>query len=339
MTIPPHVRQRLAISGRLFLAASALFCTIAIGGFVGWSLAEWLIANDQRKIGNLSIAWGSGAVGVAFIIGAGKQILIAFKKFYDYVRLGAAIKIYPDCVSIGATVALISVTAMLPKDSASVQSKSLSEVIYLTRTPAAAEALATFPLLYPPANGSENGWSRGVEPSEHQKEDLRKLMATLAACVGDEPHQDVVIRVRGFADSNEFKLNGGRNPQSDDLNRRAANLRATNVFTTLREFLPADNDRGPSRIILEFKPYVDALGDPPYFDRPMAETGVDQGYLNRSVKISLLRAGVCERVYADPPPPDVASPSAQRANLEREQDNGPGDAVHVRQARNRPPEE
>ena len=149
-----------------------------------------------------------------------------------------------------------------------------------------------FTLLYENARLTKNGEltanSSGVKLRHRHLERLELLASAFGPCHRQE--DPVEFRVTGFASTAEFlnQPSGSPMPESDDLNRQTANLRAQNVQDYLKNegFQVKTKQWTPDQDLQ--RPYLD--------DTP---PGMDQQALNRAVLIEPIRAGICDVARRD----------------------------------------
>jgi hypothetical protein len=133
---------------------------------------------------------------------------------------------------------------------------------------------------------------KGVSMGTDQSGRVRKLVATLKACVGNTPGQDVVVHVAGFADVNEF-VNG-----PPGMNLEVAHRRARAAFEFLQQFVGSQVGEPRLKVLepVQWRSEAEMESSARYFaGRPLKETGAqrDEGQLNRRVDVILDSAGVC----------------------------------------------
>ena len=125
--------------------------------------------------------------------------------------------------------------------------------------------------------------SFGVKLARRHLGRLDALANAFGAC--HRPNDPVEFRVTGYSSTAEFRFqpSGRRLSNSDELNLKAANLRAQIVGTYLEsEGFTVQTVQWPQGHDLQ-RPYLDDI-------RP----GIDQQALNRTVMIELVSAGVCD---------------------------------------------
>ena len=124
--------------------------------------------------------------------------------------------------------------------------------------------------------------SLGVKLEARHHKRLELLTNAFTPC--NRAAHPVKFRVTGYSSSAEFRVrpSGESMDDSDDLNRRTANLRAKIVGEYLREQgFEVETERWP-KVDLQ-RPYLDDV-----------QPGMDQQALNRTVFIELTSAGACD---------------------------------------------
>lgn len=180
-----------------------------------------------------------------------------------------------------------------------VSKKLLAEGCQLTKTPEECVGVAPptlpplppikvnskFTFLYQNARLNEDGEiardSVGVKLTQRHLKRLERLTKALQPCRAvDAP---VEFEVAGYSSTADFLIRPDGSPMdnSDELNRKTANLRAQIVVDYLEEQGFQVNPTQPSGDLQ--RPYVDD-----------AQPGVDQQALNRTVLIELKSAGTCD---------------------------------------------
>jgi hypothetical protein len=298
----------------LFVVVAISLLAIALGYYI-----VALITSNAPPGWAKYLQIGAAGISLSLLLPAVNQIILTVEKLLRYVKDGSnKDELFPEFVRAGTTVmalaiAVISFTISAPekteyaafsKEVAQASAAALSaaapskDLVYLVRTPESGpNPAAYFSYLFELAVGPSN-WSTGTTLNDQQLKDLHLLVATLKACVGKGPDQDVEIDVRGYADTNEFRAN------TNELNRQTANRRATYIHTQLKTII--GEQKGPSRLVLH--KLVEWPADDPqamtrarYFaTKPFRETGTekDQGLLNRRADVVVLRLGACERLVA-----------------------------------------
>lgn len=125
-------------------------------------------------------------------------------------------------------------------------------------------------------DGRITGQSVGVKPATRHRKRLELLTTAFRPCHrADAP---VELTVTGYSSTAEFRVqpSGEPMPESDELNRKTANLRAQTVGDYLR-------NQGFSVDTIQWPPERD-------LDRPY----LDQQALNRTVFVDIQTAGACE---------------------------------------------
>jgi hypothetical protein len=253
------------------------------------------------------IQLGTAGVSFSLLIPAVNQIFLTGEKLIKYIREGEPSGLFPEFAKVGTTALALAIAVFSfitpPQQSnlSAAQSATPKELVYLTRLPSSDEApLEYFPYLFELADGPSN-WLVGTTLNKEQKKDLERLVSSLKACVGANLNEDVVIDVRGYADTNEFPSN------TKELNRQTANRRAASVYEQLQGLI--DSQDGPSRLILlDFfewpKNDPEAMTRERYFrTKKLRETGAnrDQGLFNRRADVLVLRIGVCKQLSSKQP--------------------------------------
>ncbi len=180
-----------------------------------------------------------------------------------------------------------------------VSKKLLAEGCQLTKTPEECVGVVPPPLpplppikvnskftfLYENARLNEDGEiardSVGVKLTQRHRKRLERLTKALQPChAADAP---VEFEVAGYSSTADFRIRPDGSPMdnSDELNRKTANLRAQIVVDYLEGQRFQVNLTQPSGDLQ--RPYVDD-----------AQPGVDQQALNRTVLIELKSAGTCD---------------------------------------------
>ena len=180
-----------------------------------------------------------------------------------------------------------------------VSKKLLAEGCQLTKTPEGCGGVAPPPLpplppikvnskftfLYENARLNEDGEiardSVGVKLTQRHRKRLERLTKALQPC--HAASAPVEFEVAGYSSTADFRIrpDGSSMSNSDELNRKTANLRAQIVVDYLEEQGFQVNPTQPSGDLQ--RPYVDD-----------AQPGVDQQALNRTVLIELKSAGTCD---------------------------------------------
>ncbi len=299
--------------GRLL---SMLFAMIAIT-LLSIALAYYIVALISS---NAPPGWanylqiGAAGISLSLLLPAVNQIILTAERLFKYVQDGSNKgELFPEFVKAGTTImalaiAVISFTIAAPEKQeyaaaptevvSTVVSTPAKDLIYLVRAPdTGPNPAAYFSYLFELAV-EPSDWAVGTKLNDQQAKDLQLLVASLKACVGKAPDQDVEIDVRGYADTNEFRAN------TSELNRQTANRRAASVHAHLTSII--GEQKGPSRLVL-YKLVEWPANDPQamtrarYFaTKPLRETGAekDQGLLNRRADVVVLRMGACERLVA-----------------------------------------
>ena len=250
---------------------------------------------------------GAAGVSLSLLLPALNQVYLTGEKLFKYIGDGTKSELLPELVKCGTTALVLAIAVFaftIPSSpvasdappSRMAVADTPKQLVYLSRLPGSVAApIEYFPYHFDLAVGPSN-WSAGTTLNNQQLKDLQHLVASLKACIGTSPGQDVEIDVRGYADTNEFASN------SDELNRQTANRRAAFMHERLKTYIGAQT--GPSQLILAN--YAEWPKDDPkammrerYFKtKPLRETGAakDQGLLNRRADVLLLRIGACERL-------------------------------------------
>ena len=179
-----------------------------------------------------------------------------------------------------------------------VSKKLLAEGCQLTKTPECLGVVppplpplplikvnSKFTFLYENARLNEDGEiardSVGVKLTQRHRRRLERLTKALQPCRGASA--PVEFEVAGYSSTADFRIRPDGSPMdnSDELNRKTANLRAQIVVDYLEEQGFQVNPTQPSGDLQ--RPYVDD-----------AQPGVDQQALNRTVLIELKSAGTCD---------------------------------------------
>jgi hypothetical protein len=286
------------------LAALSL---IAFGAaLVSYVFMTRLMENAGANAQSL-IQTGTVGLTVATLITALKDLMLVAENLWTYIRAGTAKSNLAEYTKFAATALAVSAScfsfALKPPDDKAKDLGSLPAELSRPTLLVAASSMESgfhFPFLFELADGPPS-WKKGVELTAIHRPDLEKLANTLNACVG--AGRDVVVRVTGFADANDFKQTSGNQTASMELNREAANRRATALHAELKRAL-SPKGQSPSAVVLE--PVVqwdsgrlaDMLRSPRYLNaKPLTETNDrDQGRFNRRAEITLVNAGVCERL-------------------------------------------
>jgi hypothetical protein len=297
----------------LFVVVAISLLAIAVGYYI-----VALISSNAPPGWAKYLQIGAAGISLSLLLPAVNQIILTFEKLLRYVKDGSnRDELFPEFVRAGTTVmalaiAVISFTMSTPEKTEQGAAKEVTQMadvamsatapakdlVYLVRAPdSGPNPAAYFSYLFDLAVGPSN-WATGTTLNDQQAKDLQLLVATLKACVGKGPDQDVEIDVRGYADTNEFRAN------TSELNRQAANRRAAHVHDRLRTII--GEQKGPSRLVLHKLlewPQDDpqAMTRARYFaTKPLRETGAerDQGLLNRRADVVVLRLGACERLVA-----------------------------------------
>ena len=151
----------------------------------------------------------------------------------------------------------------------------------------APEVESRYTLLYENARLNEDGEvavdSFGVKLAGRHRKRLELIASAFRSC--HKAEIPVEFEVLGYSSTAEFRVQpgGGAMPNSDDLNRRAANLRAQLVGDYL-------TNEGFGVTTRRWSPEYDMVR--PYRDD--AQSGVAQQALNRTVFIDLKSAGECD---------------------------------------------
>ncbi len=299
----PGESERWQLSWRLLQTLWWTSLTVYSAVWLAWSVGGWIILNGVTEVLGIPLAAGVGGLGISFFATSAQQIMACLKRPWTYVVQGSArAELYPAYLALGSTVSFVILVATLSKALPPPQEPEAptlpSMVVYLTPEPEEVEGdepLASFPILFQdPASGPPK-WEKGVHPEGYQAKEIRRLIESLNACVGTSQSQDVVIRIRGFADSNEFANVSAE--VSAELNRQAANLRARNVAEIVE---PLRRKEGGAALVVEevvsWETFEEMKKRKPWVDLPLTQTdGWDQGLFNRRAEILLLSAGVCER--------------------------------------------
>lgn len=290
-------RTRRIVRGIVILVATAYLGVVA-GKFIAGMIQD---AGVQTVLG-VPLAWGVAGIGLTYILASIQKLLELLGSLWDYVtNPEVEVSLYPGCVTLACLTAYL--TALPTVFSVSPASEPAAaavgkEVVYLVRAPEkGARRVEAFSFQFGFARGTPPDWSKGVNLGKEQEAELARLLASLKACVGSSPGQNVEIQVVGFADANEFPSN------SDEYNREAANRRAANLHQRIVKIVGVQKTK--ARLVVrdpvQWSSLKQMTEHPRYFrTRPLRQTGKghDQGLLNRRADILLLRAGVCERFVA-----------------------------------------
>jgi hypothetical protein len=284
---------------RRMVWGTVILLVTAYGGVVfGRFLAETIQDANVRTVLGVPLAWGVAGIGLTYIVTSIQKLSELLLTLWDYVtKPDQEISLFPGCVALACLTAYLTAlpTVVSATRSEPAQAAARKELVYLARV-TESKPVEAFPFLFELASGPPD-WSKGVKLSRAQEAELARLLATLGACAGSNPGQDVEIQVRGFADENEFPS------ESRELNRETANRRAANLHQRIVAIIGAQNAK--SKLIVQDPVQWASLEamtrDPRYFQaRSLRETGRgrDQGLFNRRAEILLLRAGACERLAA-----------------------------------------
>ena len=139
----------------------------------------------------------------------------------------------------------------------------------------------------PPLDALQKG-SPGIALLPTEGKRLDKLADALVACA---ELGEVRLRVQGFSSTRPFRRNSMVLPESDQLNWKAANLRAQVVIDRLVAWDP----KGMSHVDIRHEPWHDYSAIQRPFEDKERFPGIAQEQLNRIVYIDLQDAGGCER--------------------------------------------
>lgn len=130
--------------------------------------------------------------------------------------------------------------------------------------------------------------SHGIAISNGQLGRLNRLTAALYACA--TPDRPVRLKVQGFSSTREFVGVNGIDG-SNELNLKAANLRAANVTAHLESPEGSDTESNVEVRHVPWPDYADIRR--PFLDAPEGIERTEQELLNRSVLVEIEDAGAC----------------------------------------------
>lgn len=284
---------------RIGVSILLIAATVLLGVIIGALFADLVRDSSVKSVlGIIPLKWGLAGIGLTYILASFEKVLKFANTFREYIAIpDKKVSLFPDCTALASIVAYVTIVAIVPTDNAEGAGPSQSkEIVYLTRTPQIGDAAVDyFPFLFTDL-ATEKDPSKGTSLTGAQVEDLKRLVASLKACVGNKPGEDVELDVRGYADANEFPSN------SLELNRQAANRRGKELHRQLK--LVIGNQSGVAVVLLrDFEEWPEkdplAMKRERYFKTlPFRSTGRenDQGLFNRRADLIVLRLGVCDRL-------------------------------------------
>jgi hypothetical protein len=278
-----------------YIRASALFVMVLTLVFL---VSEALFEYLTKHLGftGTTLKALCGAFTVSAVIAAFDKIRSFCERLWRHISIAEPLPRIGDSVSTivaltGFGLSVLSFLNVEPMVAAGEQASVVDpRMTYLVRDN---QPVAVFPFLFELASAPPS--TKGVSLNKRQRDDLEKLVRSLEACVGEERGGDVVVQVRGFADSNEFPQDSG------ELNRQTANKRAAALYEAISA-LQRRPAQGTSSLILaplsEWKTPEEMESARPYRDRPLSETGPtkDQGLFNRRAEVVLGDAGACAKL-------------------------------------------
>lgn len=292
---------------RALASVFVVITTIWLGGLIAAFAAHLVRDCSLTEIAGLPVDLGLAAAGVAYLFASFEKVLKIGYTFRDYLaNPDKKVALYPDCVALAMIVAYLGLVYEAHDGRKNCASKaevtpvaSLPE-IYLTRKhPSDTRPLEWVPFFFSDLAATESDPKKGTSLSKLQQENLTTLINSLRACVGEREGHNVVLEIRGYADTNEFESKSVE--ESVEENRKVANRRASNLHEEISKRL--GNQPGPARIVLN-PPHQWPESDPAamtadrYFEtRPLVKTGQnrDQGLFNRRADLLILDLGECDR--------------------------------------------
>ncbi|MEI8326783.1 MAG: hypothetical protein WCH44_15730 [Betaproteobacteria bacterium] len=299
-------RTHLALGYRIATGILAIAVTVFVGYVLGLFLASLVQDPSVNRLFGAKVEWGLLGIGLTYLLTSLQSVIKYFRTMWEYLTKPAKqVTLFPDCLAVGAIIAYFVTLAsvFLPTTS---EDKSPREFVYLTRTLLPnSSPIDRFSVLMPLAEGSPP-WRVGVDLTPLQLADLFRLVHALRSCSGSTPEKRVEIRVRGYADSNEFSgkkrsdMSTAEIKASDELNLRLANRRGEVASERVKWYVVGHQD-DLEFVLQPFAPwgsYAEMELHRPYKTASIAETGhqKDQGLFNRRVDIEILRLGECERL-------------------------------------------
>jgi hypothetical protein len=304
------------VSRGLFVFAALIFVgvVVALGAGLG-DIAGKYVADHSSSLGRLlgfTIDFGSSALAVTLLAATAKDAVAVFGNIPDYYEKLKKRAVLQD--SLKVFVAAFAVMFASNSISALAQSReepdlSVEELSESQLTVAAREPLpvASFPVLF--VNGTlvnddkqaadhmhvaRKAWDKGVDVSDGH---IGEIVAVLNDCTDVHRAHSVQLKVFGYSSSKE--VNGtGSIEESNSINTRLANKRASNVHEKLRKQLEKENLQ--DHVLLDppviWHDYEGMVAAHPVMDRIGDKRRRDLEDWSRRADVHLTRAGKCDRL-------------------------------------------
>lgn len=294
---------------RVFRVVSILIVTIFVGIAVGYGLVSLTEKPWVQAVLGKNFLKESSIVTVALLIGMMDKLSGLLKTFWDYISEAGKEVTLPHCAALAGLV-VYSVLVLSAWHDATDPAPPPASLVYLVKSDSnsvnpGGSSVEILPFLF--YNRTED---EIPETDPRQIDELNKLVASLASCVGKGPNQDVAIEIQGFADENEFK--GETQNDSDTHNYELANRRAKKLLTKINniklnlKYPPVDPLKFTVQLAKPWTSFPDMKISQRWLQaKSMSETGRDhdQGLFDRRAEILLNRAGVCQHLGIDVGPP------------------------------------
>jgi hypothetical protein len=289
--------------GRLTKSMLFVGSMVYLGVIVGKAIGAAVLTCTLDSVAGIKIEWGLTAVAATYLLTSFEKLLKLLRTLIDHVKQPSkSVGISSDSIALVGTVVYLTVVIVAfnrtrqCEDHSETQGKSPSkEVVYLSRaTEPRVGPVEWVPFFFPELASTEEKPSKGTQLSAQQLKDLEILLGSLRACVGEQPGEDVVLDVRGYADRNEFRND------SVNENRKVANRRASTLHDAVVGLLGVQSGQSsvrlnPLRLWSEEDPGAMEREGRYFSARSFHETGTtrDQGLINRRADLLILGLGVC----------------------------------------------
>jgi len=284
---------------RVLSSVLVALATVYLGILLGKYVAHLVRDCQFNSVFNIEIKWGLAGVGLSYLLGSLEKVLKLAHTFREYIaNPDKKVSLYPDCVALVCITTYLTVLAIAFRPGECDKTPTLSntvaakEVVYLSRVPQGdAIPVEYIPFLFVDLAAGDKNPSQGTTLGKQQLVDLERIVKSFKACAS--AGQDVMLAVRGYADTNEFA------EKSDAQNVSTANRRAAELHRHLKRLIEEQNSPGVRLADPHEWKGLSEMNSQRYFNTlPLAKTGkdADQGLFNRRADILIMRLGACERL-------------------------------------------
>ena len=244
----------------------------------------------------------TGGASIALLLGTWKQLSHVIRKLYIYVIRGDSFDWYQESISAAVQCVLIFIAIFAYSEISEQKEPEPTtinwDVSYLKIKPIQTDYLASFPLVFKNARLDGNRQltlkSVGITLEDIHIKQIEQLIHAFAPC-GHDKNQPVKLELEGYSSSRDFiDSNGDKLLNSDELNVKAASLRAENVYNFFIGYLKKNKINSHIDFNeLKSWDHIDQMTRP-FLDKSNLLKGSGQELLNRSVFVKLKHAGACE---------------------------------------------